>query len=99
MPRAVELDMWNVVIPHKVGKSAKALPKPVQDKLIALALDIQANGPVRGNWPNYGKLDGQRHHCHLKKGKPCYVALWIESDTGIQVVEIRYVGTHEGAPY
>ena len=91
--------MWKVVIPRKVGRAAKELPKAVQDKLEALVLDIKASGPVRGNWPNYSKLGEGKHHCHLKKGNPTYVAVWIESSKEIQLVEIRYAGTHEKAPY
>lgn len=56
-------------------------------------------GPVRGNWPNYGKLGPGRHHCHLKKGHPTYVAVWEESPEGIKLIEVTYAGTHERAPY
>lgn len=40
-----------------------------------------------------------RHHCHIKKGRPCYVAIWEERDRSIKLVEVTYVGTHEKAPY
>jgi hypothetical protein len=40
-----------------------------------LVRDIQAAGPVRGDWPNYSKLSNHEHHCHLKKGNPTYVAI------------------------
>jgi hypothetical protein len=56
-------------------------------------------GPVRGNWDNYSKLTGNRHHCHLKKGQPTYVAVWHVTDKTIKLVEVIYVGTHEKAPY
>ena len=65
---------------------------------VALVREIEEKGPVRGNWPNYGKLsDKVRHHCHLKKGKPTYVACWEEK--GKEEIEVYYVGTHEKAPY
>jgi hypothetical protein len=54
---------------------------------------------VRGDWPNYSKLAGGRHHCHLKKGKPTYVAVWEVLDKDIKLIEVQYVGTHEKAPY
>lgn len=55
---------------------------------------------MRGNWPNYGKLGENRHHCHLKKGRPTYVAVWEVAETGeIRLIEVTYVGTHERAPY
>ncbi len=56
--------------------------------LFQLAGDIESSGPVRGDWPNYSKLSGNRHHCHLKKGHPCYVAVWTE-DRGTVSVEIN----------
>lgn len=91
--------MWRVLIPRKVEKAVKSLPGSVQARLESLILDIGINGPVRGNWPNYGKLGDGQHHCHLKKGKPCYVVVWLELNREIHVVEVRYVGTHENAPY
>ena len=33
--------------------------------LNALVSEIEQAGPVRGNWPNYGKLDEHTHHCHI----------------------------------
>ena len=61
--------------------------------------EIEIAGPVRGNWPNYGKLGKGKHHCHLKKGHPTYVAVWEEKDKEIRLVEVIYVGTHEKSPY
>ena len=60
--------------------------------------DIEAAGPVRGDWPDYSKLAAGEHHCHLKKGQPTYVAVWRESKGTIRLVEIVYAGTHEKAP-
>jgi hypothetical protein len=55
--------------------------------------------PVRGNWPHYSKLSETKHHCHIKKGKPTYVAVWREDKGQIRLVEVIYAGTHEKAPY
>jgi hypothetical protein len=90
---------WSVDMSKRAGKAAKGLPQKVIAALIALIREIEESGPVRGNWPNYGKLGGGRHHCHLKKGKPTYVAVWAESREQVRFVEVVYVGTHEGAPY
>lgn len=90
---------WTVSITDKVKKQVKRLPKRVQAQLVVLIRDIEASGPVRGNWPNYSKLNPGQHHCHLKKGKPCYVAVWEERDRTIKLIEVIYVGTHEKAPY
>jgi hypothetical protein len=53
---------------------------------------------------SYGKIKGKSknvdmHHCHLNKDKPIYVAVWVMEDMAAQIVEVRYVGTHENADY
>ena len=90
---------WHVRLSKKADKGLAKLPARVRDALALLMADIETDGPVRGNWPNYGKLGPKRHHCHLKKGQPTYVAVWEESDEGIRLVEVTYAGTHEKAPY
>jgi len=90
---------WTVNISGKVRKEIPSLPEAVKEQLIFLVREIEALGPVRGNWPNYSKLDNNRHHCHLKKGKPTYVAVWEVRDKTARFVEITYAGTHEKAPY
>ena len=89
---------WNVRLSKKAEKDLDTLPKPVLKALALLMRDIEQFGPVRGDWPNYGKLGVKRHHCHLRKGRPTYVAVWKESDAGFEV-EVSYAGTHEKAPY
>jgi mRNA-degrading endonuclease RelE of RelBE toxin-antitoxin system len=91
--------MWTVRIPKKLDKSLKRLPQLVQMAFEALTADLMNKGPVAGNWPNYGKLGENRHHCHLKKGKPTYVSVWWEVRQETQTIEVTYVGTHENAPY
>ena len=90
---------WTVTIKRKLQKQVQRLPMAVKERLFALLLEIEKEGPVRGNWPNYGKLGENRHHCHLKKGKTRYVAVWEVRDKQIKVVEVIYAGTHEKAPY
>jgi hypothetical protein len=80
-------------------KTLKRLPPLVQRAFAALVADMKNNGPVAGNWPNYGKLDDNRHHCHLKKGRPTYVSVWWEVWQEKQTIEVTYAGTHEKAPY
>ena len=89
---------WTVKIHQKAEKQVASLSRKVAEKLHFLIADIVLNGPVRGTWPNYSKLPDNRHHCHLKKGNPTYVAVWKEDKQTI-TVEIIYVGTHEKAPY
>ena len=90
---------WTVTSQKKVQKQVKKFPLGVKENLFALLLDIEIDGPVRGNWPNYGKLGRNRHHCHLKKGHPTYVAVWEVKEYQIKLVELTYVGSHEKAPY
>jgi len=90
---------WTVIYSRKAAKQRQRLPVKVQAILDALILDIQNNGPVRGNWSNYSKLSGPNHHCHLKKGHPTFVAIWREANKEIKIVEFTYAGTHEKAPY
>ena len=89
---------WKVLIHKRAEKQALKLPRPVLAALYTLMESIRREGPVRGDWPNYSKLPGARHHCHLKKGRPTYVAVWTEDKNTI-TVEIIYAGTHEKAPY
>jgi hypothetical protein len=91
--------LWQVSLSGKADKGTAKLPRAVRSALAVLISEIELKGPVRGNWPNYSKLTPYRHHCHLKKGKPTYVAVWEASETGIRIVEVTYVGTHEKAPY
>ena len=90
---------WKVYAGRKVQKQVAALPIRVRDSLLALITDIEMYGPVRGNWPNYGKLSVGRHHCHIRKGRPTYVAVWEVHDKTIRLIEVTYAGTHEKAPY
>lgn len=90
---------WHVFISSQARKSIRALPGAVSELAELLVEEIKISGPIRDSWPNYGKLKGkvECHHCHLKKGRPTYVAVW--QVTGEREVIIRYVGTHEKADY
>jgi hypothetical protein len=89
--------LWAVKLSRRTDRNLDSLPNPVKGALALLISDIEAGGPVRGNWPNYSRLGPRRHHCHLKKGRPTYVAVWEE--IGARLVEVTYAGTHEKAPY
>ncbi len=90
---------WTVKLTRKAEKQREKLPEKVKGALLFLLHEIARKGPVRGDWPNYGKLGPKQHHCHIRKGKPTYVAVWEEISGEIRLVEITYVGTHEKAPY
>jgi len=57
--------------------------------------------PTYINYSERLLFSGRRgcYHCHLKKGKPTYVAVWKVTDKKNRLVEVRYVGTHEKADY
>ena len=90
---------WTVEFTGKSKKQADKLPAKVREVLFQLTQEIEFCGPVRGDWPNYSKLSSTEHHCHLKKGKPTYVAVWREVQGKIKLVEVIYAGSHEKAPY
>ena len=91
--------MWKVRWTAKARKAVNNLPLRVQSAVWLLMGDLRLKGPVAGNWPNYGKLGKNEHHCHLKKGRPTYVAVWWEVKEKERCIEVTYVGTHEKAPY
>ena len=90
---------WTVRISRNTHKKLPRLPKQARKQLFLLLKEIEVSGPVRGNWKNYGKLAKKRHHCHIKTGKPTYVAVWEEKNNVIKLLEVIYAGTHEKAPY
>jgi len=90
---------WTVEITRRTLKQVDRLPTTVRESLADLIRDMELYGPVRGNWPNYSRLSERRHHCHIKKGKPTYVAIWEVAEKEIKLIEVTYAGTHEKAPY
>ncbi|OGR01018.1 MAG: cytotoxic translational repressor of toxin-antitoxin stability system [Deltaproteobacteria bacterium RIFOXYD12_FULL_50_9] len=93
------MKQWQVNLTRAARKQRELLPKGIKEQLVFLIRNMEEYGPVRGDWPNYGKLKPKQHHCHLKKGRPTYVAVWEERDREIRLIEVTYVGTHEKAPY
>lgn len=99
---------WVVELSHDAKKQYLKLKRSgdnrrprLMDLTDALVLDLKLNGPVMKNWPNYSPIEnrnGRFHHCHLRKGKPTYVACWRTNEKE-KYIEVFYVGTHEGAPY
>ena len=89
---------WTVKYSKRAAKQAEKLLNKVFEILDLLVAEIELSGPVRGNWPNDSKLGGMLQHCHIKKGHPAYVAVWEEDESGIRLVEVEYVGTHEKVP-
>ena len=84
---------------EKPGNALTKLPASIKAALTILIREMEIKGPIRGNWPNYGRLGFYRHHCHIKQGHPTYVAVWEVLDNEIKLIEVTYAGTHEKAPY
>lgn len=62
---------------------------------------IESGRPGAHQLDHYGKIVNKddMHHCHLNKGRPRYVAVWKVLDRTVQLMEIKYVGTHENTDY
>ena len=48
----MEAGLWQVKLSKKAEKALGALPRPVLQTLTSLMRQIEASGPVRGDWPN-----------------------------------------------
>lgn len=77
----------------------------IRNLIDTLIKEIELNGPLRSDWPNFGPLKKapgipqDAYHCHVKQGKPTYVIYWHIEDKKIKIIEVFYAGTHEKAPY
>lgn len=96
---------WTVTFSREAKKQYEKLKisgskKPsVIDAIDFLAIELQKRGPVLHDWPHYGRLGKDLYHCHLRRGRPTYVACWKVIEKEKKQVEVYYVGTHEAAPY
>lgn len=99
------MEEWDVRLSRSAKKQYAKLEKSgvkrpsIVDLFDLLAMELKMEGPERFNWPNYGKLSLSQYHCHLKRGRPTFVACWELIDPLLKQIEVYYVGTHEGAPY
>lgn len=99
-----ESQRWTVKFTRKANDQFSKLQRngskpPISNTILLLTGEMEREGPYRKNWPNYGPLAGNDFHCHLKKGRPTYVACWRVLDREKKIIEVYYVGTHENAPY
>lgn len=83
---------------EKLKRSGSKRPSVI-DAIDLLVMDLRQTGPHVTEWPNYGPLGDDVFHCHLRKGRPTYVACWKVKSKIKKEIEVFYVGTHEGAPY
>ena len=87
--------MYNVVIKRKMLRNLRKMPEQIQKKMGNLVEDLRDKGPIRNDWPNYGKLGAERYHCHLAHH---WVACWYWERNSI-TIEVYYAGSRENAPY
>ncbi len=96
---------WQVFLTNSANKQRKKLPENVNEVFARLIGDLEQDGPIQKKWANFGALKKGKNvpenafHCHIKKGRPTFVVCWLVQDKKIQIIEVYYVGTHEGAPY
>ena len=97
-------DEWSVKFSNAAEKQYKKLRRSgtrpsITDVIDFLVIELQKRGPIRADWPNYGRLSTGYYHCHLKKGRPTFVACWTVVSEKQKQIEVFYVGTHENSPY
>jgi mRNA-degrading endonuclease RelE of RelBE toxin-antitoxin system len=98
-------ELWQIDYSTAALRQKRKLPKQIQFQMDVLAKELELNGPIRKNWPHFSLLKKDKHipegsfHCHIKSGRPTYVACWQVENKNIKFIEIFYVGTHENAPY
>ena len=111
---------WDVHHSSKAEKQREKLPQSIQEIFDTLTGEMEKLGPIRDKWPDFGplhphkkKIPKNSYHCHLKNGRPTYVACWsfehkkIKATKNkknkiikeIKIIEVYYVGTHEDSPY
>ena len=87
--------MYEVILKRRILKSIERMPESVQRKASNLLEDLRDMGPLRKDWPNFGKLGKDQYHCHLAYG---WVACWSYERDSV-VIEVYYAGSRENAPY
>lgn len=93
----MKIGTWTVELAGQAKKADKNLSKTAH-KAFTLLLAELSFGPEKPTWPRYSKLSKEKYHCHLKKGRPTYVACW-RVNKKLKLIEVYYAGTHEKAPY
>lgn len=87
---------YNVLIKNKISKKLAKCPLAVKQLFYQLIYELETEGPVQKEWPNYSKLGENEHHCHLNYR---YIACWKCTENYNLTIEVYYVGSREGAPY
>lgn len=97
----METTKWTIEVSNRVRKQREKLPENIFLATKLLLEELEKYGPEAKSWPHFSPIHDKigYFHCHLNKGCPCYVAVWRVNNNEIHVIEVRYVGTHEGVNY
>ena len=87
--------MYQVRIGKPFLRRVEKLPFRIQQKLGDLVQDLQFNGPIQPQWPNFSRLGPGKYHCHLSYS---WVACWYHEKGTLQI-EVYYAGSRQDAPY
>ncbi len=87
--------MFTVRAKKSAEKRISKAPETIQILFQELVEDLEANGPFQPAWPNFGRLEENRYHCHLAYS---WVACWYCEKDSVEI-EVYYAGSREGAPY
>jgi mRNA-degrading endonuclease RelE of RelBE toxin-antitoxin system len=90
---------WKIDIVRQAKKASKTLSKSAFEAYAYLLIELEELGPYRKNWPHYTCMGEDDYHCHIKRGRPTYVACWRIINKKQMIIEVYYAGTHEKAPY
>ena len=86
---------WRVYYRRRVEKRVHKMPRREQVLLANLIEDLEAKGPIRSEWRNFGKIAEREYHCHLSYS---WVACWRVWEQYAEI-EVYYAGSRENAPY
>jgi len=88
---------YRVTLSNKGKKSFRRCPEAVKSIFYNLKCDLEKNGPLQPEWPNYSKLGKVTYHCHLNRN---WIAVWVYNrNINSLKIEVNYVGSRESAPY
>lgn len=87
--------LYTVRISRQADKTIAKAPRAIQQKFALLLDDLEKEGPIRKDWPNFSALGNDLYHCHLSYS---WVAVW-RNEKGSVLVEVEYAGSRESAPY
>jgi phage-related protein len=84
-----------VKISRQADRTMKKAPEAIRQRFALLLDDLEKTGPIRKDWPNFSTLGTDLYHCHLSYS---WVAVW-RYERGSVLVEVKYAGSRENAPY